>query len=299
MLYNKSCDLENFAAATKELCGLCGIRCDMTARSILGREIPVFTLGNGKKAVVYVGGLGGCEALLSLFLLDFLRDCMKQYEKDSKVCDVTVSYLLRERRIIVIPMLNPDGVSYANEGVREDNPLRARVLQMNGTEDFSTWQANARGVELSHNFDAGFLSHKNLEHAAGILNGAPQGYSGECPESEPETAALCRLLRFLGDDLLGLLEFHLGQGEISCSCKDKLSAKTMAAGRILGRATGYRLIGPEKVLPQGGLADWCIEKLSRPAYRVDCDITRFTPERARVCLFEALRRALYTFPFML
>lgn len=299
MLYNTSYDLENFAAVAKELCGHGGIRCDVTARSILGREIPVFTLGNGKKAVVYVGAIGGNESLLSLFLLDFVRDCIKQHEKDSKIYDVSVSYLLRERRIIVIPMLNPDGVGYATEGVKADNPLRARVLQMNGTEDFSAWQANARGVELSHNFDAGFLSHKQLERARGILNGAPKGYSGEYPESEPETAGLCRLLRFLGEDLLGLLEFHLGQGKISCSCKDKLSAKTMAAGRILGRATGYRLIGPEKVLPEGGLADWCIEKLSRPAYRVDCDITRFTPEKARVCLFEALRRALYSFPFML
>ncbi len=299
MRYNTSNDLENFAAATKELCALSGIRCDVTARSILGREIPVFTLGSGKKAVVYVGGIKGNEALTSFFLLDFLRDCIKQSEKESRIYDVTVSYLLRERRIMVIPMLNPDGVGYATEGVREDNPLCARVLQMNGTEDFSAWQANARGVELSHNFDAGFLAHKNLERAAGILSGAPQGYGGEYPESEPETAALCRLLRFLGEDLLGLLEFHLGQGEITCSCKDNLSAKTMAAGRILGRATGYRLIGPEKAIPEGGLADWCIEKLSRPAYRVECDAARYTPEKAQTCLFEALRRALYTFPFML
>ena len=174
MRYNTSNDLENFAAATKELCALSGIRCDVTARSILGKQIPVFTLGNGKKAVVYVGGIKGNEALTSFFLLDFLRDCIKQSEKESRIYDVTVSYLLRERRIMVIPMLNPDGVGYATEGVREDNPLCARVLQMNGTEDFSAWQANARGVELSHNFDAGFLSHKNLERAAGILSGALQ-----------------------------------------------------------------------------------------------------------------------------
>lgn len=299
MYDNGAFDLGSFAAATKELCGLGEIGCDVTARSILGREIPAFTLGSGKKAVVYVGALCGTEALVSGMLLDFIEDYVKRYQKDSKVFDVAMQYLFRERRIIVVPMLNPDGVDYATKGVSEDNPIRTRVLQMNGGEDFSLWRANARGVDLSHNFDAGYAAHKNGERARGILNGAPFGYGGEYPESEPESAALCRMLRFLGEDLLGVIELHLGHGEIFCSCKDNLSAKTMAAGRILGRATGYRLIGPEKALPQGGLADWCIEKLYRPAYRVDCDAAKYAPDKARACLFEAMRRALYTFPFML
>ncbi len=298
MQYSKLFDGELLVAA-REVCDTGLIRCDRTVRSILGKEIPVFTLGNGKKAVVYVGGVSGTEALVSSVLLDFIRDYQAQHQKDGKVFDVSLSYLFGERRIVVVPFLNPDGVCYATEGVSEDNPLRARVLKMNGSEDFSAWRANARGVDLSHNFDAGFAAHKKKERAEGILNGVPIGYGGEYPESEPESAALCRLLRFLGEDLLGLVEFRLGAGEIRCSCKDKLSAKTMAAGRILGRATGYRLIGPEKTAPEGGVADWCIEKLSRPAYRVDCDGTKYRAEKARACLFEALRRTFYTFPFML
>ena len=283
-------------AAARELCDRGEIRCDMTAHSILGREIPMFTLGNGKKTVVYVGGVGGTESLTSLVLLDFIKDYQKQLAKDGKVFDVTLPYLFGERRIIIVPFLNPDGISYATEGVGEDNPLRARVLKTNGGEDFSAWRANARGVDLSHNFAAGFAAHKAK---AGLVNGASAGYGGEYPESEPESAALCRLLRFLGEDLLGLIEFRLGAGEIRCSCKDKLSAKTMAAGRILGRATSYRLIGPEKTAPDGGVADWCIEKLSRPAYRVECDAKKYATDKARACLFETLRRTFYTFPFML
>ena len=290
-------DIEDITAATSEVLALSSVRCDMTSRSILGREIPVFTLGNGKKAVVYVGGIGGTEALLSLVLLDFIKDYHGQYERGGKVFDTGVPFLFAERRIIVVPMLNPDGASYALKGVSRHNPIRERVLKMNGSEDFAAWQANARGVDLSCNFNAGFGGDRVNGHE--MRGGAPSGFGGEYPESEPESAALCRLLRFLGEDLLGLVELRLGAGEIRCSCQHKLSAKTTAGGRILGRATGYRLIDPEKAVPQGSISDWCIEKLSRPAYRVDCDATKYPRDKARVCLFEALRRTFYTFPFML
>lgn len=289
-------DFERFTADVKKLGCHEGVRCDPSAHSILGREIPIFTLGSGKRAVVYVGGICGTESLISSVLLDFVGDyCLKQ-ERGGKVFDVSIPYLVGERRLIVVPMLNPDGIGYSTDGIDGNNPIRERVIRMNQGEDLSFWQANARGTDLSYNFDAGFGEHKKK---AGIINGAPKGYGGEYPESEPESAALGRLLRFLGEDLLGLIEFRLGTGEIRCSCRDKLSAKTMAGGRILARATGYRLMDVDRTLPQGSVSDWCIEKLSRPAYRVDCNVKKFRSDRARECLFEALRRTFYTFPFML
>ena len=292
----KGFDFEGFRASLIELGSEGDVRCDVLARSILGREIPMLTLGHGKRAVVYVGGVCGTEWILSEVLLDLARDYRVRSQKGTKAFDVSLPYLTAERRIIVVPLLNPDGVSYATEGIGAENPLSERVLKMNGSADLGAWQANARGTDLACNFDAGFGARRA---ATGLLNGAPAGYGGEYPESEPESAALCRLLRFLGEDLLGALEFRLGAGETRCSCRDKLSAKTMAAGRILSKATGYPLVDIESAVPEGSVSDWCIEKLSRPAYRVDCDVRKFSPDRARACLKEALARAFYTFPLML
>ncbi len=292
-------DLAQLLSTTKALCDKSGLSFDVLTRSILGKEIPVFRLGQGKKTVVYVAGHSGTDSLLSAVLLDFLCDYLTQYEKKGKVFDTSLSYLFTERSILLVPLLNPDGVDYVLEGVFEDNPLCARVRHMNGGDDFSTWRANARGVDLTHNYSTGFFAHKEWERRQGIISGAYEAYSGEYPESEPETAALCRLLRFLGEDILGVLDLQLGDGKLYCSCKDKLSAKTMAAGRILGRALALRDPTPQMVAPTGGLADWCIEKLSRPAYRLTCDISRYSQQKARTLLFEHLRRALYTFPFML
>jgi g-D-glutamyl-meso-diaminopimelate peptidase len=194
-------------------------------------------------------------------------------------------------------MLNPDGVEYALHGVAADNPLRERLVAMNGgSEDFSRWQANARGVDLNHNYDAGFAEYKEMELSAGILNGASTRYSGEYPESEPETAALCRFLRQRREEIQGIITLHTQGEQIFCSCADTLRAKTMAAGRFLSRFTGYRLEKPEGSAAFGGLTDWCIAELKRPAYTLHCG----TPAPARrPVVYERLRRALYTFPYML
>ncbi|MBQ9802768.1 MAG: hypothetical protein IJW51_06845 [Clostridia bacterium] len=277
----------------------CGVQGSILTRSILGREIPVFTLGQGKKAVVFIGGIGGGEALISMLLFDFIKDYSEQYKKRSKIFDIGLPYLFGERRIVVIPMLNPDGISYATEGVTAENPLFERVCRMNGSEDFSDWQANARGVDLGHNYRVGFASVKALEQKNGVIGGGPHGFGGEYPESEPESAAICRLLHGYGEDLQGLIELRLGAAQITCSCRDKLSAKTMAAGRILGRAMGFRDPTPVMTVPSGTLPDWCIENLSRPAYTLSLDAEKHSHQKARTLFYDTLRRPLFTFPFML
>lgn len=287
------------AATAAEVAKCYGIQSGTLTRSILGKEIPVFTLGQGQKAVALIGGVGGCEGLVSLLLFDFIKEYSEQYKKESKIFDIGLSYLFGQRRIVVIPFLNPDGITYATEGVTAENPLFERVCRMNGSEDFSAWQANARGVDLGHNYRVGFAAYKEQEAGNGIIGGASHSFGGEYPESEPESTALCRLLRTLGDDLQGLIELRLGTSKITCSCRDKLSAKTMAAGRILGRALGYRDPTPVMTVPNGTLPDWCIEQLSRPAYTLFLDVEKHPTEKARALLYEALRRPLFTFPFML
>ena len=269
-------------------------------RSILGKRIPIFTLGEGKRAVLYVGAHHGMEGITAAVLLDFIADYLRQYEKRATVFEYPLEYIFRERKIYIVPMLNPDGVEYALHGVDKDNPLYERLIAMNGgSEDFSHWQANARGVDLNHNYDAGFAAYKEMEIAAGILNGAPTRYSGEFPESEPETAAICRFLRSRREEIQGVLTLHTQGEEIFCSCADALRAKTMAAGRILARFTGYRLARPEGLAAFGGLTDWCIAELGRPSYTLECGKGENPlPPNDHAAIYERLRRALFSFPFL-
>ena len=269
------------------------VTCTVLARSILGREIPLITLGRGKRAVLYVGTHCGTESLTAGLLLDFIADYWRQYERLATVYEYPMRYLFEDRRIYIVPMLNPDGTEYALHGIEDTNPLQERVRQMKGDLDLSGWRANARGVELGHNYDAGFAACKKAERDVGIFGGAPTGYAGEYPESEPETAALCRFLRLHRDEIKGILSFHVGDGEIFCSCGDNLTAKTMSVGRVLSRFTGYCLRRPEELSLRGTLADWCITSLHRPAFTVNCG---GLPHATPAVIYEHLRRVLFSFP---
>ena len=178
-----------------------GVSHTALTRSIMGREIPLITVGQGARAVLYVGGHHGTEGATTAILLDFILDCIRQRERHSTVFEYSIDYLFEKRKLYIVPMLNPDGAEYVSGGVDSENPLYRRLLTMNEGEDFSSWQANARGVDLEYNYATGFLEHRQEAARAGILNGAPHGYGGEYPESEPETAALCRFLRLRREDL--------------------------------------------------------------------------------------------------
>lgn len=259
-------------------------------RSILGRDIPVISLGKGERAVLYVGGIRGTQSGASGLLLEFVRDYLQQYERNATVYEYAMQYLFCERRIFVLPMLDPDGIAYALHGVSPENPLAQRVERMQAGSELSAWQANARGVDLQHNFAAGFQKRKQKERSLGIVGGAPQGYGGEFPESEPETVAVGRFLRHYRDRLTGVLALHSGAGEVRCCCGDHMTAKCMAAGRVLSRMTGCDMIRPEEVLAEGGLTEWCVNALSRPAFDL-C----YREEGAEL-EYARLRRALFSFP---
>lgn len=269
------------------------------ARSILGREIPILTLGKGSVAVMYVGAHHGTDHVTADVLLQFVGEYLALLEKNAQVFGKRMKYIYEYCKIIVVPMLNPDGVEYATNGVGAENPLRERVIAMNGGGDFSAWQANARGVDLYCNYNVDFDVYKAREYQNGVPCGAPRRYSGEFPESEPETAALCRFLRHRREEIRGVISLHDTGERILCGCADKLSAKSLAVGRVLQRVTGYRLVSPTDLAARGGLSHWCIEQLGRPAYTLACTKTPPRTEAERAILYARLREAFFAFPFML
>ena len=137
--------------------------------SILGRGIPILTLGNGKKEILYVGAHHGMEWITSILLLRFVNDFCEIFRNDKSIYRTSLSLLCEQYTVYVIPMLNPDGVDYQINGITKENPFYERVLKMNGNSaDLSHWQANARGVDLNHNYDAGFWEYKELERKHGL-----------------------------------------------------------------------------------------------------------------------------------
>ena len=131
--------------------------------SILGKKIPLLTIGSGKKEILYIGAHHGMEWITSVLLLRFVNEFCELLQEKKSIYRTSLQVLCEQYTFFILPMLNPDGVEYQIHGVDEDNPLRERLIHMNkDSTDFSNWQANARGVDLNHNYNAGFEKYKKI-----------------------------------------------------------------------------------------------------------------------------------------
>lgn len=268
-------------------------------KTILGRSIPLLIIGEGERNVLYVGAHHGMEWITTSLLLRYLNDFCEACSCSGIAYKLSLPLFLKEYRIHVIPMLNPDGVEYQIHGVAENNPLRDRVLAMNGgSEDFTSWQANARGVDLNHNYNAGFADYKRLEAEAGIACGAPTRYSGQSPESEPEVAALCNYIRFW-KDLKLVLSLHTQGEEIFYRSGGKMILGTFPSIAKLSRLCGYRLSEADGMAAYGGLTDWCLQKCEIPALTIECGKGKNPlPITQLFSIYANLRKALFLAPTM-
>ena len=265
--------------------------------SILDRSIPMIKLGSGASEVLFVGSHHGMEWLTSALLVRFLWETCKGVEHDVRVDGTSLSLLLSLRTLYVLPMLNPDGVEYQAHGICKENPLYDRLLEMNGgSTDFSHWQANARGVDLNHNYDAGFSEYKSLESKNGILGGAPTRYSGDAPESEPEVRLLCDFIRF-HTSLRGVMTLHTQGEEIFYQGGGIELPRTRQIAQKLAFLSAYQCSQAEGLSCYGGLTDWCVQKLGLPSFTVECGRGQNPlPSHAFASIYTKMRSALFAFP---
>lgn len=268
--------------------------------SVLGRGIPMVTMGaaRGKcRSVLYVGTHHGMEHITSAVLLRFINDYCEAVDSVGRVYGVSIDNLFRCRTVHVIPQLNVDGADLQINGA-DGCILRDRLIAMNGGEDFSRWQANARGVDLNHNYDAGFAEYKKLEEELGIDGGCATRFSGEAPESEPETASLTALLRY-SDEIRGVLALHTQGEEIYASSGGEQLRGMGAAARLMSSMTGYRLAEPEGCAAYGGLTDWCIRKLRLPSFTLECGKGENPlPYEQLDDIYSKMRELLFSFPLL-
>ncbi len=266
--------------------------------SVLGKNIPIIALGQGKKSILYVGAHRGTEWITTVLLMRFINEYAECYRTGRHIYSVYLPYLFRQRRILIVPMLNPDGVDYVINGVAKDNPLQERLIKMNdGSNDFSLWQANGRGVDLNHNYNVDFEAYRDDAAKRGINSGAPSGYGGEEAQSEPETAYLCHYLHYVQGELGAVLSFHTGGEEISYSGNGVTLPRSLPLAKILSRLSAYRLAKPEENAALGSLSDFCIQGLQIPAFTLRCGKGPSPlPQELYFCIYAAIRALLFEVP---
>ncbi len=241
------------------------IKRSFAGKSVCGRCIDILHIGNTKHKVLYCGGFHGSEYLTVLALLKFCEDCAEALKSDRRVGKYNVADFLKIRGLTIVPCVNPDGVEIALHG--SDAAMKYKPLVEEVSDSTNKWQANARGVDINHNFNAGWCELKQRELSRNIKSPAPTRFGGNCPESEPETKAITRLCR--STDFERAIALHSQGREIYCSFGEHTPVLSFRLASEFSQASGYNIAFPEEIATGGGFKDWFIEKFRRPALTIE------------------------------
>lgn len=234
--------------------------------SVCGREIDGMMLYSpGKRQagrVLFAAAFHGQEWLTSLVLLRFLEELCFCLQNGLHMAGVDVRRALAGRTLLFIPQVNPDGVDIALLGSQSAGKY-ARFAAQNGGDVHGLWQANARGVDINHNFDAAF----DTVCADMPSTPSPRKYRGAHPESEPETQAICALCRRIS--FRHVTALHSQGEEIYWQYGEHTPPVAHMMAQIMASASGYTVAAPAGSAAFGGFKDWFIEQFSRPGFTIE------------------------------
>ena len=237
-------------------------------QSVLGRNINALCIGHPIGSVLYVGATHGLEWLTAALLIRFCENAAESFETGSRLADINTARVLRKRGITIVPCLNPDGVEIALNGSDTAGKYKQLVDDICADRPCSEiWQANARGVDINHNFNAGWDILHKLEAENGITAPAATRYGGPHPHSEPETIAIAGFcVRFRPHSLYAI---HSQGEEIYYKYGKNTPAKSKTSAQILSLSGGYSLAEASGLSAHGGLKDWFIEKTGKQGFTIE------------------------------
>ncbi len=202
--------------------------------SVLEKNIFYVRIGDGDDKIIITGGIHARENVTCLLVMRQAFALMGEKIPFS---------------IYFVPMIDPDGAALIEKGASAAGKYGEFVRKINGSEDFSLWKANIRGVDLNVNFDAKFGQGKR-----NVRYPSPQDYIGEYPFSEPETAALRDFTREIKP--IFTISYHALGREVywdfgQNSEKDRIFAHSVA------NFLGYVAVDGD-LSSAGGYKDWCV-----------------------------------------
>lgn len=228
--------------------------------TVMGRDIPCIKIGRGKKHMVINGAHHGLEYITSAFLVSFIKkycDCLMTGEKMS---GFDVVPFFNEITVYIVPMLNPDGVDIAVNGLDITNPWHRRLISLVGIHSFQkVWQANANGVDLNHNYNADWKMTVDFP--------SPTKYGGEYAFDQPETCHMAKLIRDV--DCKVLLCFHSQGKEIYYDFNGRQEEGARELAEKMAAISGYEVKHPEGSAAYGGCKDWFLEEFGRSGFTVE------------------------------
>lgn len=232
-----------------------------------GRAVYDIILGdpNGANQILIFGAMHAREYITAQVVMRQLCETLAALNGEKfSYRGVDAAEIFSGVTIHFVPNSNPDGVAISQFGLNAiNNPtIRQQVAMIGG--DLVQWKANARGVDLNRNFDAGWQEFRGSAYPSA------ERFKGDYPGSEPEAAALIRLTqdyhikRAISYHTVGaLIYWYYKQSGIALEESEKFAQE-------ISRTTGYPLDDNYTAVDAAGYKDWAVYKLGVPAITIEC-----------------------------
>ncbi|UCZ55282.1 M14 family metallopeptidase [Bacillus shivajii] len=239
--------------------------CENIGYSVMKFPLQMVKIGTGANEIFYSGGWHSNEWMTSKFLTEWADDIIEALVFNKKYKHLNVKELFEKITLYIVPMVNPDGILLVQQGNYQAHPYYGVVKEINkGSNTFDHWSANIRGVDLNHQWPAGW----KIEADESPSQAWPRHYSGIKPLTEPEAKTIYRLTK--QHDFTHVLTFH-SQGQLIYWGYRELEpevSKTMA----------HRLSLKSSYLPvrtadsDAGYKDWFIQETGRPGFTIEVGV---------------------------
>lgn len=243
-------------------------------KSVLSKELFCLKFGEGDKKVFINAAHHGNEWITSMLVMSMLEKICYLYRNGISFMHYDLNEIYKKVSLYICPMVNPDGVNLSVSGLTDEIPpiVKTRLISYNEEKkDFiDKWQANINGIDLNHNYDAGFEKGKALERGEKIFSPGPTRFSGAYPFSEPETNAIKNFVLELSPDIA--VAYHSQGEEIYYDYEGLASSRAKKLAFSMSEISGYRACSPEGMASYSGFKDWIIEKFNIPAFTIEVGI---------------------------
>lgn len=237
------------------------------------RTIYQLTLGNpnAKKTVVVQASIHAREYMTAQLVMKQVEFyCANYYTGTYK--GKYYSELFDHVCFKIVPMANPDGVTISQYGARaiRNQSLRKKLQTIckvcgRGRQSYyTTWKANARGVDLNRNFGA----HWDIL-ATSIHSASGSGFKGTSAASEKESKILVNLAN--REDPTAVISYH-AMGRIlywNFGQTGTARNKELALLSRIRSETGYRPVIPYSKYQSAGYGDWIAIKKKLPTVTIE------------------------------
>jgi g-D-glutamyl-meso-diaminopimelate peptidase len=231
-------------------------------KSEYGRNIYAISLGNGPAKVFINGSHHAREWMTTTLNMYMINQYADAYTRNKKINGHDPKKILASTTIWFVPMVNPDGVTLQQSGLKAfPKSVHKSLIKMNeGSKNFKRWKANGKGIDLNRQYDAGWKTLK------GPKKPSYKNYKGKAPATAAEVKAILKFVKETDPEMA--VSYHSAGKILYWNYKQdtKRYKRDLAYAKKIGKMTRYQLIYNRSASGGGGFTDWFVSVKKRPGF---------------------------------